>query len=103
MSLWVPVAVVCLIIIVALMFNLMGIHIMKGLPAWQEWRGGSYWYFFAWRVALYSVILWVWVLYRDRLLHRDPSPKQRLRRTETAVILSLLSVELIRAQLHLGA
>lgn len=98
-----PIAVVSLVVVIALAFNLLGIQIMKGLPAWQEWRAHSYWYFFSWRVALYSVALSIWLRYRGRQQHRVPSSKSNVRKAEAAVILSLLLLELTRAQLRMGA
>lgn len=103
LGLWAPIAVVSLVLVIALAFNLLGIQVMKGLPAWQEWRANSYWYFFSWRGALYSVALSLWLRYRDRQLHREPSSKSNVRKAETAVILSLLLLELTRAQLRMGA
>lgn len=103
LGLWAPIAVVSLVLVIALAFNLLGIQVMKGLPAWQEWRANSYWYFFSWRVALYSAVLSIWLRYRDRQLRREPSSKSHVRKAETAVTVSLLLLELTRAQLRLGA
>ena len=103
LGLWAPIAIVSLVVVIALAFNLLGIQVMKGLPAWQEWRANSYWYFFSWRVALYSVALFIWLRYRDGLLRRKPSFKSHAHKAEAAVILSLLLLELTRAQLRMGA
>jgi len=45
-SLWAPTVVAGLVILIALTFNVLGIHVMSGLSAWQEWRTHSYWHFF---------------------------------------------------------
>lgn len=103
LGLWAPITVVSLVVVIALAFNLLGIQVMEGLPAWQEWRANSYWYFFSWRVALYSVALSIWLGYRDRHLRRGKSCKPNVRKAEAAVILSLLLLELTRAQLRMGA
>lgn len=97
-----PITIAGLAILIALAFNVMGIHLMKGLPAWQEWRARSYWDFFAWRVALYCVALWVWLRYRDHLFGDSTAAKASRRRTEVSVVLSLLLIELIRSPLRQG-
>ncbi|WGT27014.1 hypothetical protein [Pseudomonas marginalis] len=102
MSLWAPTVVAGLVILIALTFNVLGIHVMSGLSAWQEWRTHSYWHFFAWRVALYSVALWAWLLYRNRLLQSESASKKSVRRIEMGVFLSLLLIELLRALLRQG-
>lgn len=33
LGLWAPIAVVSLVVVIALVFNLLGIQVMKGLPA----------------------------------------------------------------------
>lgn len=103
MKVWAPITMACLVILGALIFNMLGIHIMKGLPAWQEWRTLTYWHFFAWRGVLYCIILWGWLLYRDRLFQGERGSKSSVHRIEIAVFLSLLLVELIRAQLRQGS
>lgn len=97
-----PTVVAGLVVLIALTFNVLGIHIMSGLSAWQEWRTHSYWHFFAWRVALYCVALWAWLLYRNRLLQRESASKKSVRRIEIGVFLSLLLIELLRALLRQG-
>lgn len=97
-----PVAIAGLAVLIALAFNVLGIHLMKGLPAWQEWRAESYWDFFVWRVALYCVALWVWLRYRDQLFGDSTTAKVSMRRTEVSVVLSLLLIELIRTQVRQG-
>ena len=97
-----PVAIAGLAILIALAFNVLGIHLMNGLPAWQEWRVKSYWDFFAWRVALYCAALWVWLRYRDHLFGASTAAKASRRRTEVSIVLSLLLIELIRTQLRQG-
>lgn len=96
-SILAPITIAGLAILIALAFNVMGIHLMKGLPAWQEWRAESYWDFFAWRVALYCVALWVWRRYREQLFGDSTAAKASRRRTEVSVVLSLLLIELIRS------
>lgn len=97
-----PVAVAGLAVLIALAFNMLGIHLLKGIPAWQEWRAESYWAFFAWRVALYCVALWVWLRYRDQLFGDSTAAKASRRKTEVSVVLSLLLIELIRSLLRQG-
>lgn len=97
-----PITFAGLAILIALIFNVMGIHLMEGLPAWQKWRASSYWDFFAWRVALYCVVLWVWLRYRDQLFGDSTAAKASRRRTEVSVVLSLLLIELIRFLLRQG-
>lgn len=97
-----PIAIAGLAVLIALAFNVMGIHLMKGLPAWQEWRASSYWDFFAWRVALYCAALWVWLRYRDHLFGDGTAAKASRRRTEVSVVLSLLLIELFRSLLRQG-
>ncbi|MFQ6591094.1 MULTISPECIES: hypothetical protein [Pseudomonas] len=101
-SIWAPTAVAGLVILIALTFNVLGIYVMSGLAAWQEWRTHSYWHFFAWRVALYCIALGAWLLYRSRLLQSESASKKSVRRIETGVILSLLLIELLRALIRLG-
>lgn len=103
MKVWAPITMACLVILVAFIFNVLGIHFMKGLPAWQEWRTLTYWHFFAWRVVLYCIVLWGWLLYRDRLFQGERASTSSARRVEIAVFLSLLLVELIRALLRQGS
>ena len=100
---WAPIVLVCLVIVIALAFNLMGVHIMNGLPAWQEWRADTYWHFVAWRMALYSLAVWGWLQCRDRLFKREPSAKPGVRKAEVAVLLSFLLMELTRTVLRPGA
>ncbi|QVN05608.1 hypothetical protein JYG35_18420 [Pseudomonas rhodesiae] len=101
-SLWTPTVVAGLVILIALTFNVLGIYVMSGLSAWQEWRTHWYWHFFAWRVALYCVALGVWLLYRNQLLQHESPSKKGVRRIEMGVFLSLLLIELLRALLRQG-
>jgi len=101
-SLCAPTVVAGLVILTALTFNVLGIQVMSGLSAWQEWRTNSYWHFFAWRVALYCVAFWAWLLYRNRLLQRESASLKNVRRIEMGVFLSLLLIELLRALLRQG-
>ncbi|OPA89691.1 hypothetical protein BFW86_14555 [Pseudomonas fluorescens] len=101
-SIWAPTIIVGLVVLIALTFNVLGIHVMSSLSAWQEWRTNSYWHFFAWRVALYCVALWAWLLYRNRLLRRESASKKSVRRIEMSVFLLLLLIELLRALLRQG-
>jgi hypothetical protein len=97
-----PITIAGIAVLIALAFNMLGIHLMKGLPAWQEWRASSYWDFFAWRAGLYCVVLWVWLRYRDHLFGDSTTAKTSRRRTEVSVVLSLLLIELIRSLLRQG-
>lgn len=101
-SIWAPTVVAGLVVFIALTFNVLGIHVMSGLSAWQEWRTSSYWHFFAWRIALYCVALWAWLLYRNRLLQSESASKKGVHRIEMGVFLSLLLIELLRALLRQG-
>ncbi|KIH82668.1 hypothetical protein [Pseudomonas batumici] len=99
---WAPIAVALLVILIAAAFNLGGVYVMQGLPAWQAWRAHTYWYFFAWRMGLYSVALLGWLKYRARLLKRKPGANLRWRKAEIAVVLALVLMEMSRAYTQLG-
>ena len=102
LGIWGPIAVTLLVIVIAAAFNLGGVYVMQGLPAWQTWRAHTYWYFFAWRMALYSVALLGWLKYRARLLERGPGPSPQWRKAEIAVVLAFVLMELSRAYTQLG-
>lgn len=101
-TVWGPIAVALLVIFIAAAFNLGGVYVMQGLPAWQTWRTHTYWYFFAWRMGLYSIALLGWLKYRVRLLKLEPGANPGWRRAEIAVVLALVFMELSRAHTQLG-
>lgn len=101
-GLWGPIALALLVILIAAAFNLGGVSVMQGLPAWQAWRAHTYWYFFAWRMGLYSLALLGWLKYRARLLERGPGPSPQWRKAEIAVVLAFVLMELSRAYTQLG-
>ncbi|MFP3493549.1 hypothetical protein SB759_04925 [Pseudomonas sp. SIMBA_059] len=101
-SIFAPAVVAGLVVLIAITFNVLGIYVMSGLAAWQEWRAHSYWHFFVWRAALYCIALGAWLLYRSRLLQSESASKKNVRRIEIGVFLSLLLIELLRALLRQG-
>ncbi|MFC3943276.1 hypothetical protein [Pseudomonas gingeri] len=98
-----PIAVTLLVIFIAAAFNIGGIHIMQGLPAWQAWREDTYWYFVTWRALLYSLLIWGCLRFRKRLLIDRPALTQGLVRSAKGLALLLLLMELLRAYARWGA
>ncbi|MFZ4962802.1 MULTISPECIES: hypothetical protein [Pseudomonas] len=98
-----PIAVTSLVIFIAAAFNIGGIHIMQGLPAWQAWREDTYWYFVTWRALLYSLLIWGCLRFRKRLPVDRPALTQGVVRSAKGLALLLLLMELLRAYARWGA
>ncbi|MBX8508936.1 hypothetical protein K5D34_04410 [Pseudomonas cichorii] len=99
---WRALGMAVAIIAIATLINLYGIHILGGLEQWEEWRKKTYWYFFAWRILLYSTLIWGWIRVRPGILRRSSSDPARLRRAELLLATSVLLMEITRALPHLS-
>lgn len=84
-----------LVVGIAIMVNLAGIHVIGGVDGWEHWLRAHEWHFFAWRLCLYAATACGWWWMRGRLRQRESSDEahQRLRRTEIAAVAALVLLE----------
>lgn len=97
---WGFIGLTLLIMAVAIFFNLFGIYLTGSLESWVVWRADSYWYFFAWRVALYVAMIAGWVWIRRRVYAREPGSRRRLNRAAIAFAGTIVLMEIVRSQPH---
>lgn len=91
-----------LVVLLATVINLYGIHVLGGIEQWEQWRAETYWHFFVWRLVLYVGVARAWFWMRRRVLQREPNAGPRLRRMELLAIATGLILEITRAQPHLS-
>ena len=91
-----------LVVAVAAVVNIAGIHMIGGFEDWQHWLQAHAGHFFVWRLGLYGATAYGWWWMRRRLLRREPSreTRQRLLRTEIAVVIAVVALEASQALRH---
>ena len=84
-----------LVVAVAAVVNIAGIHVVGGLDDWQHWLQAHAGHFLVWRLCLYGATAYGWWWMRRRLREREPSPEahQRLLRVEIAAVVTLVLLE----------
>ena len=84
-----------LVVAVAAVVNIAGIHVVGGLDDWQHWLQAHAGHFFVWRLCLYGATAYCWWWMLRRLLRREPSREshQRLLRTEIAAVIAVVALE----------
>lgn len=84
-----------LIIGVAVIANVAGIHIVGSIDGWERWLHAHSAYFLAWRLVLYAATAYGWWWVRQRLRQREPTaePHQRLLRVEIAAVVTVMLLE----------
>ena len=84
-----------LVVAVATVVNIAGIHVVGGLDDWQHWMQAHAGHFFVWRLCLYGATAYCWWWMLRRLLRREPSREshQRLLRTEIAAVIAVVALE----------
>jgi len=94
--------ILCFLLLTAvgILMNTFGLFITGSIDAWKAWQIRSYWYFFAWRVLLFSVLVWIWIPLRRRRLRLDPDSKARLVRAEIGFIVTVLVLELTNSRTY---
>lgn len=90
------------VLVIATFINLFGVHILGGLEQWEQWRRDSYWFFFAWRILLYTALIWGWIRIRPRIVQRPSTDPVRLRLAEWMLAVSITLMEITRALPHLS-
>lgn len=83
-----------LMLIVATVANVIGIHLAGGIDGWQQWLTEHAGHFLAWRLLLYAGTIWGWLWMRRRVLAREPGARQRLLRAEIAAIVAVSALEI---------
>lgn len=85
----------CLIILVAVIANLIGIRVVGSIAQWEQWLHQHAGYFLFWRICLYAATGYGWLWMRRRLLLRESSSevRQRLLRSEIAAVLTIVLLE----------
>lgn len=86
---------VALLFTAAVIVNVIGIRLLGDIDAWQRWMEDHTGHFLAWRLLLYAGTTGGWMWMRRRLLIResDVAARQRLQRTEIAVVLAVVALE----------
>ncbi|NWA02716.1 hypothetical protein [Pseudomonas gingeri] len=97
-----PMVFALLTLLVASLMNVGGLSLMH-LTAWQGWQMDAYWHFLAARIVLYSLGVMGWIRFRTKLLSAQPAFLKGLKRSEKAVALAVLLVEMLRAYARWGA
>jgi hypothetical protein len=84
-----------LVVAVAMVVNIAGIHVVGGVEGWQHWLQAHAGHFFVWRLCLYAATAYGWWWMRRHLLRREPSreTQQRLLRTQIAAVTALVLLE----------
>lgn len=98
---WRAFGIALLVLLIAALVNLYGIHMLGGIKQWEQWRADTYWYFFVWRLVVYAVTIRGWIWMRRRVLQREPDAGTRLLRAELLTGATFLLLEITRAQPHL--
>jgi len=98
--LWRLIGFFAMLITFAILINLYGIYLLGSLENWQTWRAESYEYFLAWRLALYTFLIWRWQPLRKQLLEREPEVGCRLKRTEILAGCTCALFEISRAHAY---
>ncbi|WP_426139205.1 hypothetical protein [Pseudomonas sp. DWP3-1-2] len=97
---WRLIGLLVLLISVATLINLYGIHILGSLENWKAWRAESYEYLLVWRLAVYALLVTGWLRVRQRLLEPEPQMKWRIKRAEFAAATACILFEITRAHAH---
>ena len=86
---------IALVVLVAVVVNLVGIHLVGDVDAWTRWLDEHAGYFLVWRLALYAATAYGWMCMRRRLRARDASGEthQRLLRVEIAALAAIALLE----------
>lgn len=79
----------------AVVVNLVGIHMVGDVHAWEQWMQQHSLWFLIWRLVLYAGTITGWIWMRKRLLAREPdhATGQRLLRLEIAAVAAFLVLE----------
>lgn len=87
----------CAFLSAAVVANIIGIRALGSTRAWEHWLTDHRWHLFAWRVALYLGTAYGWLWMRRRVIGREESSdaRIRLRRSEVAAVVAVVSVEII--------
>ncbi|MDH0639289.1 MULTISPECIES: hypothetical protein [Pseudomonas] len=85
-----------LVLLVAVVANVVGIHLAGGIEGWQAWLTAHSNHFLAWRLLLYAVTAYGWIWMRRRVLAREPDAgtRRRLLRAELAAVVAVAALEL---------
>jgi hypothetical protein len=88
----------CLIAALAVMVNVVGIHVVGSVAGWQRWLRAHEGWFIAWRLALYSVTARAWwrMRARQQLQALTAEARGRLRRAEVAAVFVVVLIEALR-------
>lgn len=84
-----------LLLAAAVAANVAGIYFVGSISGWERWLDEVSGVFLLWRLCLYGATLYGWVWMRRRLLARqsDAQTRRRLRRTEIAAGLAMVTLE----------
>lgn len=84
-----------LLFAIAVIVNLLGIHLAGSVENWQRWMSDHTEVFLVWRLLLYGITVYGWIWMRRRLLAREPgtTTRQRLRRAEISTVLAVTLLE----------
>jgi len=84
-----------LVVAVAAVVNIAGIHVVGGVEGWQHRLQAHAGHFFVWRLCLYGATAYGWWWMRRRLLRREPSREthQSLLRTAVAAVIAVVALE----------
>ncbi|MFC4160700.1 hypothetical protein [Chitinimonas lacunae] len=80
---------------VAVLVNVIGVHVVGGIGAWADWLRHHALHFFTWRLCLYALVAYGWWWMGRRLRQRESAPDahQRLLRVEIAVLTTVVLLE----------
>lgn len=84
-----------LVALIAVTVNVVGIRIAGSVTGWAHWMQTHRVSFLIWRFCLYSGTAWGWWWMRERVRHREPGAKRRLRRIELAAALTIVALECV--------
>ncbi|MAZ06303.1 MAG: hypothetical protein CME81_07875 [Halomonas sp.] len=86
---------VIVMIVLALVANVIGIHLLDSVGGWEHWLSATAGYFLVWRLCLYVATGYGWVWMRRRLLEReaDVQARRRLVRSEIAGGIAIVLLE----------
>lgn len=87
---------VVLLLAVAVVSNVIGIHLAGSIEGWQQWMTDHASYFQIWRLLLYAGTAWGWLWMRRRVLAREQGAgtQQRLLRAEIAAVFAVAALEI---------
>ena len=86
---------ITLVVFVAVILNIVVIHLVGDAGKWSQWLNVHSSYFLIWRLCLYSATVYGWMWMRHRLRERDASTEahQRLLRAEGGAIATIVLLE----------